>query len=108
MTIAVWVQTCFTCFKPNANIFTKILFFTLDGDFTKATGNRLKYVYRGPPKDTGKKLYYIYGTKVSDDDQGVHHRGYKPQGKGYNWRESYRKMKNLYYKIVFKTIGKAV
>lgn len=93
---------------PNGNIFTGILFFALDADFTKATDNRLKYVYRSPPKDTGKKLYYIYGTKVSDNDRGIHHRGYKPQGKGYNWPESYRKMNNLYYEIIFQPRGKAV
>ena len=44
------------------------MFFALDADFTKATDNQLKYVYRGPPKDTGKKLYYIqvirYGLMI--------------------------------------------
>ena len=53
MTITVWVQTCFTYFKSNYQlqiIFTEILFSALDADFTKATDNRLKYVYRSPPK----------------------------------------------------------
>jgi len=74
--------------------------FSEDADITKSTDNRLKYVYKGPPKDTGKKLYYIYGTKVSDSDQGIKHE-YRPQGKGYNWPESYRKANSLYYDVSF-------
>ena len=85
-----------------------MLFFALDAGFTKATDNRLKYVYRGPLKDTRKKLYDIQGTKVSDNDRGIHHYGYKPQGKGYNWPESYLKMNNLYYEIIFEPRVKAM
>ena len=102
MTIDLLVETCFTYVKSNYQlqlkiIFTEVLFSALDAEFTKATDNWLKYVYHGPPKDTWKKLYYIYGTKVSDNDCGIHHRGYKPQRKGYNWPESYRKKNNIYY-----------
>ena len=63
--------------------------------------NRLKYVFDGPPKDQGKRLYYIYGTNQADKDKGIHHNDYKPQGKGYNWPKSYRQANNLYYDIIF-------
>ena len=111
MTIDLLVETCFTYVKSNYQlqlkiIFTEVLFSALDAEFTKATDNWLKYVYHGPPKDTWKKLYYIYGTKVSDNDCGIHHRGYEPQGKGYNRPESYRKKNNLYYYIIFQSRGK--
>jgi len=64
--------------------------------------NRLKYVFKGPSKDLGQRLYYIYGTNATDQDKGIHHNdGYKPKGKGYNWPESYRKANNLYYNVIF-------
>lgn len=75
--------------------------FSEDALMTQSENNRLKYVFKGPLKDTGKKLYYIYGTKVSDKDEGIHHDQYKPQGKGYNWPQSYRKANNLYYDVIF-------
>ena len=68
---------------------------------TYEDNNRLKYVFQGPPKDSGKKLYYIYGTKSSDVDKGFEKTEYKPQGKGYNWPQSYRKANNLYYDVIF-------
>merc|ERR1712096_179338 len=63
--------------------------FSEDALMTYSENNRLKYVFHGPPKDTGKKLYYIYGTRSSDKDHGIKHEDYKPQGKGYNWPQSY-------------------
>jgi len=77
----------------------------LDAIMTYEDNNRLKYVFQGPPKDSGKKLYYIYGTKSSDVDSGLEKTNYKPQGKGYNWPQSYRKANNLYYDVTFLQKG---
>jgi len=75
--------------------------FSEDAIMTYEDNNRLKYVFKGPTKDSGKKLYYIYGTKSSDVDKGLTKTNYKPQGKGYNWPQSYRKANNLYYDVIF-------
>jgi len=76
--------------------------FSEDAILNAGENNRLKYVFQGPQKDTGKRLYYIYGTNKTDHDKGIHHNGaYKPQGKGYNWPQSYRKANNLYYDVTF-------
>jgi hypothetical protein len=75
--------------------------FSEDATMTYEDNNRLKYVFKGPIKDSGKKLYYIYGTKASDVDKGLAKTNYKPQGKGYNWPQSYRKANNLYYDVFF-------
>lgn len=72
---------------------------------TYEDNNRLKYVFQGPPKDSGKKLYYIYGTKATAVDTGLTKTSYKPQGKGYNWPQSYRKANNLYYDVIFIQSG---
>lgn len=81
-----------------------ILLCRLDA-LSTTNNNRLKYVFSGPPKAQGKKLYYIYGTDPSAKDKGIHHEEYKPQGKGYNWPQSYRKANNLYYDILFTEKG---
>jgi len=75
--------------------------FSEDAIMSCGDNNRLKYVFEGPTKDLGKKLYYIYGTNPEDKDKGIRHSEYKPQGKGYNWPQSYRKANNLYYDVVF-------
>lgn len=75
--------------------------FSEDANMTYEDNNRLKYVFKGPSKDSGKRLYYIYGTSSSDVDTGLTKTNYKPQGKGYNWPQSYRKANNLYYDVVF-------
>lgn len=72
---------------------------------TYEDNNRLKYVFKGPKKDSGKKLYYIYGTKTTDKDEGLSKEEYRPQGKGYNWPQSYRKANNLYYDVIFLRKG---
>lgn len=59
------------------------------------------YVFKGPKKDQSKKLYYVYGTNMNSKDAGIKHESYKPQGKGYNWPESFRKANNLYYELIF-------
>jgi len=74
-------------------------------DALSSGNNRLKYVFTGPSKAKGKKLYYIYGTDLSDKDKGIHHEEYRPQGKGYNWPQSYRKANNLYYDVIFTEKG---
>ena len=81
------------------------LILILDAFMTKADDNRLKYVFKGPPKDTGKRLYYIYGTHISDKDKGFNLDEYKPQGKGFSWPQSYRKANNLYYDVIFVNTG---
>jgi len=76
--------------------------FSEDAILSCGDNNRLKYVFQGPPKDAGKRLYYIYGTNQKDLDKGIHHDDeYRPQGKGYNWPQSYRKANNLYYDVIF-------
>lgn len=75
--------------------------FSEDAILSAGDNNRLKYVFQGPQKDKGKRLYYIYGTNKTDQDKGIHHNVYKPQGKGYNWPQSYRKANNLYYDVTF-------
>jgi hypothetical protein len=76
--------------------------FSEDAILSCGDNNRLKYVFQGPPKDAGKRLYYIYGTNKTDHDKGIHHDDdYRPQGKGYNWPQSYRKANNLYYDVIF-------
>ena len=54
-----------------------------------------------PKKDGHKKVYYIYGNSMSCKDKGITQQEYRPQGKGYNWPESYRKANNLYYELIF-------
>ena len=79
-----------------------ICFPLIDAILSGGDNNRLKYVFQGPPKDAGKRLYYIYGTNQTDHDKGIHHdNDYRPQGKGYNWPQSYRKANNLYYDVIF-------
>lgn len=63
------------------------------------------YVFKGPKKDQSKKLYYVYGTNMNSKDAGIKHESYKPQGKGYNWPESFRKANNLYYELIFLEQG---
>ena len=63
------------------------------------------YVFKGPKKDQSKKLYYVYGTNMNSKDVGIKHEMYKPQGKGYNWPESFRKANNLYYELIFLEQG---
>ena len=64
------------------------------------------YVFKGPKKDgRNKRLYYVYGTSVDDKDKGISQQPYKPQGKGFNWPESYRKAHSLYYELIFVEQG---
>ena len=63
------------------------------------------YVFKGPKKDQSKKLYYVYGTNMNSKDAGIKHESYRPQGKGYNWPESFRKANNLYYELIFLEQG---
>lgn len=75
--------------------------FSEDALISCGENNRLKYVFEGPPKDSGKRLYYIYGTDQTAKDKGITHDEYRPQGKGYNWPQSFRKANNLYYDVLF-------
>lgn len=66
---------------------------------------KFHYVFKGPKKDHSKRLYYVYGTNMNTKDTGIKHESYKPQGKGYNWPESFRKANNLYYELIFLEQG---
>ena len=67
---------------------------------------KLYYVFKGPPKERkNKKLYYVYATSVNAKDEGIRQAEYRPQGKGYDWPESYRKANNLYYELAFLEQG---
>ena len=65
-------------------------------------------MFKGPRKDGhSKRLYYVYGTSLRDKDKGMNQQPYRPQGKGFNWPESYRKANNLYYELLFVEQGSA-
>lgn len=77
-----------------------------DAEVRPEDGFKFHYVFKGPKKDgKQKRLYYVYGTRMSDKDEGIKQEPYRPVGRGYNWPESYRKANNLYYDLTFPEQG---
>ena len=80
--------------------------FITDAEIPPDERFKFYYVFKGPKKDgKNKRLHYVYGTSTKASDEGIKHEPYRPQGKGYNWPESYRKANNLYYELVFAEQG---
>lgn len=79
--------------------------FCLDAIVNPEDAFKFHYVFKGPKKDQSKRLYYVYGTNLNTKDAGIKHQSYRPQGKGYNWPESFRKANNLYYELIFLEQG---
>jgi len=79
--------------------------FSEDAEVRPEDSFKFHYVFKGPKKDgKEKKLYYVYGTRLSAKDEGIKQEPYRPVGKGYNWPESYRKANNLYYELTFPDV----
>ncbi|PIK47981.1 hypothetical protein BSL78_15129 [Apostichopus japonicus] len=63
---------------------------------------KTKYIYKGPPKARGKRLYYIYGIGMTAEDQKQKAKEtYKPQGRGYVWPSSFKNPNHFFYALEF-------
>ena len=77
-----------------------------EADRKKEDEHKFRYVFKGPTKAKQKKLYYVFGKGMNAKDKGLITGIKKPQGKGYQWPDSFQKPNHLHYNIEFLKQGR--
>ncbi|XP_065904215.1 uncharacterized protein [Dysidea avara] len=70
-----------------------------DPDVNPESDYKCYYVFKGPPKMQGTKLYYVYGKGFDAKDSGLRKGPVRPTGKGFTWPKEYFPANSVFYDL---------